>query len=334
MRTPLQLAASMGQLVLVKLLMEKYNCDDTLIAPDGQIALRLASQNGRREVVDYLPARRGGGFRRWKFNNRHALQRGKKACNNIYKFLKFFIWDIEKFLLWTTPKHLIVKPLSKAGRWCWDHRGDFGPWCRSQAVKMPGRIKAFVKWLAKVLKGTWDVLVELGKFLWNLATDFLPRMLKAASVWTWKMLTVRIPKALAILMKWFWKGVTSTTRAIWNAFLRMVSWIATVVEAIISFFRRLTLEDVWNGFVDILHAVFVAFPKVLGSWIAAFGDASYKMMKALLGWVGICIWYLGEAIAWAIMFLPKQVWAILKSVGEVGFKAGHEIRVWLNPKAT
>ncbi|KAF8847402.1 hypothetical protein BDZ45DRAFT_607504 [Acephala macrosclerotiorum] len=333
-RTPLQLAASKGQLVLVKLLIEKYHCDESLVAPDGQIALRLASQNGHREIVDYLPARRGGGFRRWKHSNRHALQRGKKACKNIYKFLKFFIWDIEKFFLWTTPKHLVVKPLSKAGRWCWDHRGEFGPWCKGQALKMPGRIKAFVKWLATVPRGTWEVIVEIGKFLWRIATDVLPRMLKAASVWTWKMLTVKIPKALAILAKWFWKGVTSTTKVIWNAVLRMASWIATTVEAIISFFRSLTLEDIWNGFVDVLYAVFVALPKVFGSWIAAFGDASYKMMTALFGCVGLCIWYLGVGIAWVVMFLPKQAWVILKSFGEVMFKAGHEIRVWLNPKAT
>lgn len=324
----------MGQLVLVKLLMEKYHCDDTLIAPDGQNALRLASQNGRREVVNYLPARRGGGFRRWKHNNSHALQQVKKAGRNIYLFLKFFIWDVEKFLLWTTPKHLVVKPLSKAGRWCWDHRGELGPWCRSQAAKMPGRIKAFMKWLGTVPRGTWKVIVEVGKFFWRLLTDVLPRLLRDASVWTWKMLTIKIPKSLAILTKWFLSGVTSTTRVIWNAILRMVSWIATTVEAIISFFRKMTLKDIWNGFVDVLHAIFVAFPKVLQSWIAAFGDAAYKMMNALFGCVGICIWYLGVGILWVVTFLPKQAWMIVKGFGEVIFKSGHEIRVWLNPKAT
>jgi hypothetical protein len=43
----------MGNLVIVKILMEEYHCDDGLVASDGQIALRLAAQNGHREVVDF-----------------------------------------------------------------------------------------------------------------------------------------------------------------------------------------------------------------------------------------------------------------------------------------
>ncbi|KAE8444206.1 hypothetical protein EG329_000803 [Mollisiaceae sp. DMI_Dod_QoI] len=333
MRTPLQLAASMGQLVLVKLLIEHYHCDDALIAPDGQIALRLASQNGHREVVQYLPARRGGGFRRWKHDNRKALQRGKKACKKIGHFGKFFIWDIEKFFLWTTPKHLVVKPLSRICRWCWEHRAEFGPWCKSQALKMPARVKRFVKWLAKIPRAAFDMAIEVGRASWRIATEDLPRIIRQISVWVWRMLTVKIPKALAILGQWVSKGLSSVAKVIWNGISRVVSWIATMVEAIVSFFRLLTLADVWNGFVDVLHAIFIALPKVIASWVRDFGDASYKIMTALFGEIGLCIWFLGTVVVLTLYFLPKQIWVILKSFGEAIVRAGHEIRVWLNPKA-
>ncbi|OBT87720.1 hypothetical protein VE02_04080 [Pseudogymnoascus sp. 03VT05] len=73
-RTPLQQAASLGHLVLVKLVMETYHCDDSLVAPDGQTALRLAAENRHHEVVDYLPSRRSGGFRRWKHTHRKSKE--------------------------------------------------------------------------------------------------------------------------------------------------------------------------------------------------------------------------------------------------------------------
>ena len=122
--TPLQLAASIGHLVLVKILIEKYHADDSLIAPDGQIALRLAAENGHREVVDYLPSRRGGGFKRWKFKNRVQLDRIKGASVAVYHFGKLFVWDIYKFFCWTLPKNYIVKPARKFGVWCWTHKGE------------------------------------------------------------------------------------------------------------------------------------------------------------------------------------------------------------------
>ncbi|KFX86934.1 hypothetical protein V490_08705 [Pseudogymnoascus sp. VKM F-3557] len=89
-RTPLQHAASSGHIVLVKLLMETYHCDDAIVAPDGQTALRLAADNGHQKVVDYLPSRRLGGFRRWKHTHRKSLRRAKKAVSRIFEFLKFF----------------------------------------------------------------------------------------------------------------------------------------------------------------------------------------------------------------------------------------------------
>jgi hypothetical protein len=324
-RTPLQLAASMGHLILVKLLMEQYHCDDSLIAPDGQIALRLAAENGHREVVDYLPSRRGGGFRRWKHKNKTAIRRAKRAAAGIGTFVKFFVWDIEKFFLWSVPKHLIVKPLVKTSTWCWKHRMEFGPWCLRQTRELPRRVVELGTWIGKAVKG-------IAKWLWRVMLK-IPKAIKDIAVWIWELITIRLAKAVILLAHWVGSGLSSVAKVVWNAILKIVSFLSTVVTAIISFFRGLTLKDIWNGFCDALRAVFVALPKLIWSWIMSFGDASYKMMKLILGELGEILWYIGYGLWWVVMFIPRKLWIMLQSFGSVIAKAGYEVRVWMDPKA-
>ncbi|KFZ06295.1 hypothetical protein V501_07575 [Pseudogymnoascus sp. VKM F-4519 (FW-2642)] len=156
-RTPLQHAASLGHLVLVKLLMETYHCDDSIVAPDGQTALRLAAENRHHEVVDYLPTRRSGGFRRWKHAHRKSLRRATKAVVRILDFLKFFCWSVPKFILWDIPKNTIVKPIMTGCAWCWKNRKDFGPWCKHQLLNLPGRVARFGKRVGPWYPGTMDL---------------------------------------------------------------------------------------------------------------------------------------------------------------------------------
>jgi hypothetical protein len=91
-------------------------------------------------------------------------------------------------------------------------------------------------------------------------------------------------------LKWAWEGISSLARAIGDIFLRIVSFLHTVLAAIITFLRTVTLRDIWNAFCDFLRAVFVTVPKTLWSWMESFGDASYRFMKALLGWFGEALW--------------------------------------------
>ncbi|KAG7441713.1 uncharacterized protein BT62DRAFT_471680 [Guyanagaster necrorhizus] len=65
-RTLLMEAASTGQIAMVNLLMQEYGADDTLVAPDGQTALRLAATNKQREITMFLLSRRLGAFKRIK----------------------------------------------------------------------------------------------------------------------------------------------------------------------------------------------------------------------------------------------------------------------------
>ncbi|KAH7363791.1 hypothetical protein BKA65DRAFT_366865, partial [Rhexocercosporidium sp. MPI-PUGE-AT-0058] len=333
LRTPLQLAASQGHLILVKLFIEQYHCDDSLVAPDGQIALRLAAEDDHREVVDYLPSRRNGGFKRWQFKNRKSFHRIKRLCTNIGKFVKFFVFDIEKFFLWTVPKHVIVKPFMKSCKWCWENRKAFGGWCKHQVTEMPRRVKRAGVWAGKALMKIPKGIATVVKGAWKFGTETLPIWMKRFSVWLWKVLTVRLPKAMKILGQWLLSGITSLGKTIWNAILKVVSFLSTVVEAVVSFFKSLTLKDIWNGFVEVLRAVFVAFPKLLWSWIESFGDFSYKMLKAIFGLFGEVLWCFGWSIMWVVTYLPKQLWKILQSIGASFGKAGYEVKVWLNPKS-
>jgi len=66
LRTPLMCAAEQGNLNICKILCESAFADPMLIAPDGQTAQRLAARNGHREIVQYLPAHRGGSILRLK----------------------------------------------------------------------------------------------------------------------------------------------------------------------------------------------------------------------------------------------------------------------------
>lgn len=65
-RTPLMCAAEEGNLNICKILCETAFADPILIAPDGQTAQRLAAKNGHKEIVQYLPAHRGGAWLRLK----------------------------------------------------------------------------------------------------------------------------------------------------------------------------------------------------------------------------------------------------------------------------
>lgn len=79
-------AAAEGNLTLVKLLVDVFHSNDALVAPDGQIALRLAADGGWKEIVEFLPARRGGGWRRSKVHYAIAIGRAKRAVSAIHDF--------------------------------------------------------------------------------------------------------------------------------------------------------------------------------------------------------------------------------------------------------
>jgi hypothetical protein len=327
-------AASIGSLPIVKLLFEPpYSANDALIAPDGQIALRLAAAAGHRTIVEYLPSRRAGGFLRWKTHNAVALARIKSALRKIRSFIEFFVWDLPRFFVWSIPKHLVVLPIVRSCKWCWGNRKKFGAWCKHQITEMPGRVVRAGKWVWKGVKKIPKAIKKTGKELWKFGTQTLPRWIKKLALWFWDLITVRIPKAIVIAAKWIWSGISSLGKAAWGVIRKVASFLHTILQAIVTFLRNLTLRDIWNGFCDVLRAIFVTFPATLWSWIQRFADASYEVMSALFGWVGELLWCLVYGVQWLVLYIPSKLWIILRSLGGSVARGWSEFMVWINPKS-
>lgn len=316
LRTPLMLAAHLGSLPIVKVLMEPpYNANDALVAPDGQIALRLAVAAGHRHIVEYLPARRAGGWVRFRVHHAKAIKRISDALLGIFEFFKFVLWHVPKFFLWSIPKHLIVRPVVKSAKWCWERRGKFGGWCKKQITALPGRVK-------RGLKKTWVF-----------GTQTLPKAVKDTVIWIWEFFTKKVPKAIAVLFKWIWRGITSIARGIYSVAVKFLSLLHTTFVAIISFLRSVTLKDILTGITTLLRAVFISLPSTVLDWIQQFGEVSCKVLTALFGGLGELIWLVGYGLYEIARYLPLMLIQILKSlVGSIG-KGFHEIWIWISPKA-
>jgi hypothetical protein len=331
-RTPLQLAASMGNLTLVKLFIEVYHANDALIAPDGQLALRLAVVNGHREVADYLPLRRGGEWRRWKIHHAKAVERTKKAFKRIYRVFKFFAWDIPKFFLWVLPKEVIVVPIKKGMVWAWKHRGRLGPWCKRQAQETPARIQKASRWVLEKTRAIPKAATKAAKETWTFCTQTLPRWLKKFWHYLLSLLTKRIPAAFKIIVQWLWAGLKTIGHSIFSVLERALSLLHSIVSSVISFFRALTLQDIWNGFCDLLHTIFVDVPVKIYSWARKFSETSYEVMGALFGLTGKILWWIGLALVFVATYIPTKILIIVTSLGGSVGKAWEELLVWINPK--
>lgn len=314
-RTPLQYAAQTGEFPIVKLLIER-GADDALIAPDGELALRLAATNGHREIVDYLPVRRGGGFRRWKTKHAIAMRRCKKAVHKIYLFGKFFVWEVPRFLLWSVPKHVIVLPVIDGAKWVYKHRRDIPKILAGFAKDVAIGVTKFG---AQALKG----LKELPEAIWH--------FMKTCAIFIWRTIK-RLPHGMKMALLWLWTGIKRTGIAIGYVFERVFSFLHTVCAAIGSFFRRITLQDVVNAFLICLRAIFVDVPKKVWEWLCTFGKASLAALKATFGCVGECFWLLIRCCVAVVTYVPEKIWQILKACASSIGNGGKEVMVWYNPK--
>ncbi|KAF2829034.1 ankyrin [Ophiobolus disseminans] len=321
-RTPLQYAAQLGNFTIVKLLIDN-GADDALIAPDGQLALRLAATNSHREIVDYLPRRRGGGFKRWMAKHTKAIHRCKKSARAIGVVGAVVVWVIPRFFVWSLPKHLVVLPVVKRIKWLHTHRAE-----------IPGliveQLKGFWVWLRKIpaaiLEGVKKVPGDVWKFVkatGSFSADFVKEV--------WKLIT-RLPNAAKIALVWLWTGIKKTGMAIGNSFAHLLSFIHTIVAAISSFFQRITLRDVWRGFVACLRMTFVDAPAKLWKWLCSFGEMSLKVFQAMFGCIGWLMWQLIKGLMYAVMYIPVKLGDILVASGGSLRAGGKEIMVWFDPK--
>ncbi|KAI0421002.1 hypothetical protein F5X98DRAFT_313622 [Xylaria grammica] len=311
-RTPLQLAAAKGNLPIVKLLMETYGADDSLVAPDGELALRLASENGHREVVAYLPPRRGGGFRRWKTRHDVAMRRAKRAARGIYRTVEVVAFHIPKLFVWTLPKHVIVLPIVNRVKWLYQHRGEL-PRLVADALKRSWRA------LRKFPGDVWDVLKRIPGAVRSLTRAVV------AMIWG-------IPRAVEIAALWIWSGIQALAGALGRVFNRLFSFLHTAIVAVGTFFRNITLKNVWDGFVTFVHAVIVEGPKRLWHWICRLPDVTVRMLEAIWGFIGELLGWLFWGLIKALIYVPRKLWEILASVFNSVGHGGKEVMIWINPK--
>ncbi|KHE89910.1 ankyrin [Neurospora crassa] len=269
-RTPLMAASAAGNLALAKLLFRDFHANDALIAGDGQLALRLAADNGHREIVDLLPSRRGGEFRRWRTHHAVATRRIMKAGQGIVAFCVYCVWYIPKAILWSLPKDLVVLPSVRLAKWSWKNKHQFGPWCKKQMKKMPERTKRAVQAAGRAAKALKH------------APKGMARFAKALAKRMWWIIR-GILRAMKVMCLWIWESLRKVGLATGFMFMKLVSAMHTAGMAVLSFFRNITLKDVGNGILVALGALFVDLPRAVFSGMGAFGKASYKALVHMLG---------------------------------------------------
>jgi hypothetical protein len=190
---------------------------------------------------------------------------------------------------------------------------------------MPKRVVRAGKWV-------WKSVKETLKELWKFGTQTLPRWIKELALWFWDLITVRIPKSIAVVAKWIWAGISSLGKATWGVILKIVSLLHTTLQAIVTFLRNATLRDIWNGFCDILQAIFVTFPSTLWSWIRRFGVASFEVMSTLFSSFGELLWWIAVWLTWLVLYIPSKLWIVLQSLGGSIGRGWSELMVCINPK--
>ncbi|KAM0558020.1 hypothetical protein ACHAPJ_005187 [Fusarium lateritium] len=310
-RTPLMVAAERGHLALVKVLKQDYGARDDLVAPDGAIALRLAAVNGHREIVAFLPPLRGGAWLRWKHVHHKQMERIRRAWKRISNFIKILIWEFPKLLIYEAPKE-VCKAV-----WHRRHR------IKKFVKELPGKIKREVMEIPGHIK-------RGGKAVWKGIKE-IPSVLKSIVRAIWKFMQ-KIPGATMTLLRWIGGGLKNIGEAVINIFAKVFSLLHTVVMAVVSFFRSITLKDIWDGFCYLVRAIFVDAPKAMGAFIVSFGKTTYDVLKTLFGSLGSCIWHIGEGILWLIQYLPHRIWTIIEALGTSIVKAYEETMVYINPK--
>ncbi|ROT41988.1 hypothetical protein SODALDRAFT_318766 [Sodiomyces alkalinus F11] len=279
-RTPLQLAAALGRLPLVKQLREEHGADDALIAADGELALRLAARNGHRDVVAYLPLRRGGAWKRWKTAHEAEMRRIRSVARGIVAVLRFVLWTVPRAVVWSFPKYV------------WEERHYVTKWCARQARAFPGRVKR----VAKALPGA---SARLGRATWRA----VKRVVKAT------------PKVAKAVLSWIWDGIKAVGGAVAEVVKRIVAVLHTALVAVFEFFRTITLQDVINGCKAVGQAVFALFSRVVVGSVVWTGKVVYEVLKTLFGCAVMAVW-LPVYFVWLLLtWPPRQIWKILEAAG-------------------
>ncbi|KAF3902516.1 hypothetical protein ABW21_db0204511 [Orbilia brochopaga] len=306
-RTPLMVAAENGHMPLVKLFVEVFHAKDDIVPSDGMIALRLAAQNGHRDIVDFLPARRIGGMQRWKYRNRTPIRRAKRLLLEIYSYLKFLFYEIPKFFVWTTPKHLIVLPIRDSGRYLWKHKRDIANGIKNGFVRTGVAIKDGVvatgKGVARVSKraaiGTVNAIKAIPSVTAR-AARATGRGIVAAIKGIWRFFFHWLPRAFIREIKAMGRAMVIGAKAIWRFFFH---WLPR------AFIRG--IKAIGRAMVISAKAIWKFFTVQLPNAIVWFVKATIRVIKATAIWIKDATIATAKAVKNTIVWIVKQLWKTL-----------------------
>lgn len=342
-RTPLMLAAASGRLALVKLLIDA-GADDGVIAPDGAMALRLAVDNKHREIVDFLPLRRGGAWRRWKTHNGAAMHRLKRAAAALYYFARFFVWEVPRFILWSVPKHTLIG-LRDLAKWAWKKIKPFSGVFRREIKALPRHLRAAAKWVWRGLRALPSVLKA------GAATAV--RWLKAAAGKVWSIAKA-MPAALAALgrrigavaaraARWcgrqvkaipryaatVWRKTKAVARWTMDATIEFAKWTRVFGKSVVQWLWKAilaipsALKFVWEWVKKSSTAIGRALAALLALPIALVHTAALAVISLLRRARNVTfadLWAAIAALGKAVVDLPRQVWRAMVALGDVSYK--------------
>ena len=329
-RTPLMVAASKGYLPIVRLLFNHpWKADHTLCAPDGQTALRLAADNGYREVVDFLPPLKRGGFRRVKHQHVKSMKQLKEMSRGAPWLLFWFLpwvlsWWLPKALFYDTPKW-IAKELWRRGKYIVT---EF-----PEAVTLTAKYiwEGFTIHLPRAITATaW--------FIWETITESLPSAIKNTGRIIWRVITVLIPKVARFLVWALKQSVTVWPKRLaiecWDLIVKGILTIVSLSHTIlVTLFRGATLKDIWNGLAQVLHWLFVEVPAPIVRVMKKFQRAVDSFIAPLIGAVfGDWARTLFIVVVCLVMDPPIYLLSSIFEYSKVAASAGKEILVWFNPK--
>ena len=305
MRTPLQVAARDGKLAIVKVLYRDYGADDAIIAPDGAMALRLAAANGHREIVDLLPARRGGAWLRWKTAHEREMEIVQSMLHRIRRALFCVLWQVPKYLLYQLPKHAAVQ--------AWEGRHRALEWVKHTVKSLPRRVR--------------KVIIGLPRYA-NILARVLFRLAERSLTAIWKVIKA-IPAVLKIMLRLVEQALQKVGGFIKDGVARLLSLLHTVISAMLSSFQKITLGDVRNGLYYLARAVFIEGPALAAELGRAFLRACKSAFRVISNGLNLLLVHL---ILYAIVCIPENLWLGTKAIGRSFRRAYREFRAHLNPK--
>ncbi|EAQ89271.1 hypothetical protein CHGG_05890 [Chaetomium globosum CBS 148.51] len=223
-----------------------------------------------------------------------AVARAKRAVVRVGWFGTVLVWYVPRFLVWDAPKHVVVKPLGKGCKYCWENKHKFGGWCKRQAVEFPGRAK-------KAGKAAWESAKKAPKDVWR-AVKATPGVVKKLLKRLWEIMT-KIPAAMKKLCVWLWESLKRVGKAVGDVFLRVVAVLHTAVAAVLDFFKNIKLKDVWNGVCDIAQAIFRGLPRAMWKVVSSLGIVVAGIIIGIFGLTGKLIVFLFEAL-WYVANCP------------------------------